>query len=147
MPLATDIGNRLAALREDFVKATANEKPTGEDLEKAQKMHVDLRRSKRSIRGHASLTKQPSRQRPQLRLTRSRPKRIRRSSRPCLLAAMATAMVRRMAAALIRKRCRAMHFTNGLHHFSQSRRVIASLNRMFISACEAGASPGRELHD
>ena len=42
MPLATDIGNRLAALREDFVKATANDKPTAEDLEKAQKMHVDL---------------------------------------------------------------------------------------------------------
>src|SRR4249919_1274407 len=42
MPLATEIGSRLAALREDFVKATANEKPSAEDLEKAQNMHVDL---------------------------------------------------------------------------------------------------------
>ena len=42
MGLSTELAERLNTLREEFVKATAVEKPSGEDVEKAQKMHVDL---------------------------------------------------------------------------------------------------------
>jgi len=39
---STEIGNQVAALRDQFVKATAIEKPTAEDVETAKKMHDDL---------------------------------------------------------------------------------------------------------
>lgn len=42
MPYASELQTQLATLREQFVTATANEKPTSEDIEKAQKMHTDL---------------------------------------------------------------------------------------------------------
>jgi len=42
MGLSTELAERLNTLREEFVKACAVEKPSGEDVEKAQKMHVDL---------------------------------------------------------------------------------------------------------
>jgi HK97 family phage major capsid protein len=42
MPFSSELGNQLASLREQFVTATAVDKPTAEDVEKAQKMHIDL---------------------------------------------------------------------------------------------------------
>lgn len=42
MAFATELATQLTSLREQFVQATANDKPTGEDIEKAQKMHTDL---------------------------------------------------------------------------------------------------------
>jgi hypothetical protein len=42
MGLSTELGEKREALRQEFLKATAVDKPTNEDFEKAQKIDIDL---------------------------------------------------------------------------------------------------------